>query len=340
MRICVMLTVCLAILPLTFSPGRSYAQSALDELEKKATDTLPPTIAAPPPTIAAPPAAAPPATPPSVTPEPRPIPGAPPAVAEPGYLGLFTDDRPGGTGVPVVEVEKGGPADLAGIRTEDRIVSMNGRRIRTNDDVAAVLTGKVAFEALQVGILRGGRSLLLTVRLGAQPAETKDGSTPPARTGTAPAVSPPADAATGKAQLGVTVATLDGYLIRMNRLPLTRGAFINSVSPGSIADQNGLRVGDVIVSAAGIRINSADDIIRVMGSVRYGNEVEFLYYRSNRLYRKNITFPGVPAPAAGHSVSKPPVSAETQALRDQVKAMDAQIRDLKQRIKELEAAGR
>jgi len=356
MRVGTTMLTALVAVALAMQSSHIHAQSALEELEKQAGNPLPPTIGKRQPPVAP--------VEPSTAPagSPRVIPGAPP-ITEAGYLGLFTDDRATGSGVPVVEIERGGPAEQAGLRTGDRIVTLNGKAIRTNNDVAAVLTGKSAGQMLTVGIIRGGAMQTLQLILGAQPpADSKRNGAPASDvapdsttagqgagrgastpfTPSPPAVSPPASPV-GRAKLGVSVVSLDSYLIRMNRLPLSRGAFVNSVQSGSIADQNGLRVGDVIVSAAGRRVNTAGDIIQIMGAVRYGREVEFLYYRGNRLYRKNIRFPQIAAPgdsALGHRAARPvspAAAAEAEAIRRQVISLEQQIQQLKTQLLELDA---
>jgi putative serine protease PepD len=84
------------------------------------------------------------------------------------YLGLTTTAV--SASVEVVEVIPGGPADDAGLRAGDRIVSLDGRPISEPDDVTAALEGREPGDSIDVEIERGGAPDELELRLGTRPA--------------------------------------------------------------------------------------------------------------------------------------------------------------------------
>ena len=72
-------------------------------------------------------------------------------------------------GAVVREVTAGGPAERAGLRTGDVIVSLGGDRVTVPDDVAAAVQDRRPGETLEVRVLRGGDEQALDVRLAERP---------------------------------------------------------------------------------------------------------------------------------------------------------------------------
>ena len=70
-------------------------------------------------------------------------------------------------GLIVVSVDAGSPAERAGFRPRDLIVSINGEAVRTNEDVAQQLIDNRAGDTVGVGVVRAGRSRDLRLTLGA-----------------------------------------------------------------------------------------------------------------------------------------------------------------------------
>jgi serine protease Do len=115
---------------------------------------------------------------------------------EPGFLGLVGDDRQtNGTGVRVLDVMPGGPADTSGIKTGDLITAVAGRPIRTMNDFAAALQGATPGTVMAMQVDRLGQPTTLSVALGRRPAQ------PPAMTAAqrpivpTPLASPPSESA-------------------------------------------------------------------------------------------------------------------------------------------------
>ena len=90
------------------------------------------------------------------------------------YLGIAGGPRPvppqarAATGsttcVEVVEVVEGGPADRAGIRPEDLILSVNGTRIERVEDLQRLMVADLIGTPVDVRILRAGRLIELELQ--------------------------------------------------------------------------------------------------------------------------------------------------------------------------------
>ena len=81
----------------------------------------------------------------------------------PGELAAELDQK---TGLLLVSVEPGSPADKAGLVLGDTIVSFDGQPIRQLDDLLALLSGAEIGASAGVQILRAGTSQELTVVIG------------------------------------------------------------------------------------------------------------------------------------------------------------------------------
>ncbi len=79
--------------------------------------------------------------------------------------------------------------------------------------------------------------------------------------------------------IGVEVGSLGrAQMLEAGLLP-GEGAIVASVSADSPARRAGLKEGDIVVSAAGRNIASADEFIQVVGSLEPGSQVEMEYLR-------------------------------------------------------------
>jgi S1-C subfamily serine protease len=116
------------------------------------------------------------------------------------YLGItsaqVTDDivkklkLPSADGALVQEVVPAGPAERAGIRGADNpaegqispggdyIVELDGRKIRTPNDIAAAIADNKAGDRVRVTYLRDGKQREATVTLGKRPSQVPGQSTP------------------------------------------------------------------------------------------------------------------------------------------------------------------
>jgi S1-C subfamily serine protease len=90
------------------------------------------------------------------------------------YLGIAGGPRPlppsaraqlgREAGVEIVEVATGSPAERAGLRAEDLVVSLDGNSVERVDDVQRLMTEATIGRTLSITVLRGDRILELSVR--------------------------------------------------------------------------------------------------------------------------------------------------------------------------------
>ena len=73
-------------------------------------------------------------------------------------------------GVYVVDVVQGGPADKAGLKVGDRIVSIDGTEIASKDDLGTLMQKHAAGDTLSITVARDGQMQTVSVTLGEKTA--------------------------------------------------------------------------------------------------------------------------------------------------------------------------
>lgn len=89
-----------------------------------------------------------------------------------GYLGVSLDARnDGGSGALITDVAAGSPADLAGLRTGDAVVDIDGEPLAGGPALAAAVRAHDPGDEVHLGVVRDGARRTVTVVLGERPAD-------------------------------------------------------------------------------------------------------------------------------------------------------------------------
>jgi len=175
-------------------------------------------------------------------------------------------------GVFVDSVVPGGPSDKAGLKDQDIILSVNGKKVVTGDDLIDTVTATPVGEAVSLTVLRENKQLNLRVVVGnlAQlfPKDFGDGSEPEAVKGSATAV-----------DFGMTIKPLTAGMRETMGLTETGGVVIDSIEPTSFAEDINLLPGDVLVAINHQTVNSIPDVQRIESTLKPGQAVQFKVLR-------------------------------------------------------------
>jgi membrane-associated protease RseP (regulator of RpoE activity) len=90
-----------------------------------------------------------------------------------GFLGIVPGEDEDESGVVIDELVDDGPAEKAGLRAGDRIVSLDDERIATSSELHEFLEDTDPGETLQVKVVRDGRKKEYEVTLGEMPSKLK-----------------------------------------------------------------------------------------------------------------------------------------------------------------------
>ncbi len=159
-------------------------------------------------------------------------------------------DYAGEEGVLINDVDAQGPGYAGGIRAGDIVAQLDGEPVRDMADFRNTVAQAGPETTVKLEVWRQGRTETLSVKLGALPG-SDDG---PKR---GPSTASPA----ATQSLGVRLEQPDARLRRTLGLS-SGGAVITAIEPESIADEAGLRRGDVVIQVGGERASSAADAQR------------------------------------------------------------------------------
>ncbi len=151
-------------------------------------------------------------------------------------------------GALVGDVEKGGPAAKAGLKSGDVITMVDGKAIRRSHELPREIARRAPGSTVKLGVVRAGKEQIVEATLDKleDPAVAEAESSP----------------GSSKGRLGVAVANDE-----------KGGAVVTRVLPNSPAAAAKLRPGDVIVEVAGKTIGSASDLPDTLSSIPKGSAV-------------------------------------------------------------------
>ena len=175
-------------------------------------------------------------------------------------------------GVTITTVVPGTPAEKAGLQTGDTITAVNGKPVKSGDELVSIISGVKPGNKLDLSYVRNGqqkqaavtvadRSKLFGAR-GTEEAEDNGPETEPT-----------------PSKLGATVHALTQD--QADRLGVTgnKGVVVTDVKPDSFAEDIGMAPGDVILQVNRQPINNEEDFRRLTGQLKSGQDVVFLVHR-------------------------------------------------------------
>jgi serine protease Do len=176
-----------------------------------------------------------------------------------------------GEGVTISEVTPKGPAEGAGLKPGDTITAIDGRKVKTGDELVGDIIKRKPGDKIKVDYVRDGKPQTASVAVtdreklfpGTEQSEEQGGPEKPA-----------------ESKLGITVQDLTPAM--KERLGVDRGAVITAVKPGSWADDNNFNVGDVILQVNRQPVNSEADFRKIQAGLKSGQDVVCMVHQGGR----------------------------------------------------------
>jgi serine protease Do len=143
-------------------------------------------------------------------------------------------------GAIVSDVSKDSPAETAGLKPGDVVLSADGRAMEDHSALSRYIASKPPGSTVRLQVLRDGAQSTIPVTLGTFPDEDAREEVEEARGG----------------KLGMTLRDMTPTMAQQLRLPRgSQGVVVTSVEPGEPAEEAGLQRGDVIVSVNGQEVD-------------------------------------------------------------------------------------
>jgi serine protease Do len=184
-------------------------------------------------------------------------------------------------GVLVQAVAPGGPSDKAGIKPRDIIITIDGRPVKDGNDLVEEIANRRPGSTARIGYVRDGKQADTTVTIGDRDKVTQEqvaeDESPSA---------PNPDSAQNK--LGLAVKDIPPATSQKLG---TGGVLIQTVRPGSFADQQGLEPGLVITRINKQPTTTKEQFDKVVEGLKSGQDVVFEIMDPKRP-NSGINFPG------------------------------------------------
>jgi serine protease Do len=199
---------------------------------------------------------------------------------ERGWLGMTVVEEPGKHSAQVVDVYPGGPAAAAGLRSGDRVTTINGRPVDSYLQLLRKISLLAPGTLVRMGVQRGTAAREFTARVAERPVRP----TPPGATSGI-------DAEEDLERLGLTVSDLDAESASRVGARSPFGAWVVQVAPNGPAARAGVRLGDVVVEAAGQRVASVESFRSALAERSAGSRLTLEVERNGKPKRVVLDTP-------------------------------------------------
>jgi serine protease Do len=171
-------------------------------------------------------------------------------------------------GALVSDVMEQSPAEKAGIKRGDVIISYNGKNIKDSETLPRLVGATEINKKVKVGIIRDGKPIEVEVVVGELPEEGLRASKNPE---------------VGK-DFGLVVQEITSDIAKHLNLKDRKGVIVTDVAPGSPASDADIRSGDIIKEISRKPIRSMADFKEAIGSANIKEGVVMLIKRENTTF--------------------------------------------------------
>lgn len=228
---------------------------------------------------------------------------------ERGWLGVFIEETEKGE-VRVVSIEKESPAELAKLKEGDIVLRIEGKRIIDTEMLASEIRKRKPGQDVIIEIRRDGKTMKVKVKLGEYPEreikrefELKFPQLFPPKTPKPPKVKIPKVPELPRIKLlpekysriwetrkyiGVYLEELNRELSEYFGVKEGRGLLVSKVSKDSPAGKAGLKVGDVIIKADGVKVETISDLSELIKDKKKGEKIKIEFLRNKKRMKLDI----------------------------------------------------
>jgi len=174
------------------------------------------------------------------------------------------------TGALVSHVEKGGPAEKAGIQASDVILKFDGKVVNSSSDLPRIVAGTKPGKTVTVELWRKGTTKVVTLVVGELPAvDSQTAGNDQSDSG--------ATSSESVARMGLKLRNLNSR--QKSELDISSGLYV--VEADGAAARAGLHRGDVVLAIGNIDARSVRQFDKVLKQIPKGRNVALLVRRGN-----------------------------------------------------------
>jgi serine protease Do len=174
-------------------------------------------------------------------------------------------------GVLVTEVFPGDPADKAGIKPNDIIVSINGKQVESSREISRLISGLAVGDTAEIKISRDGKLKSFDVAI----AKRKESEM---------AASDKAQQDHSEHELGIQVSDITPDMAQRFRLQNAKGVMVVGVQADSQGDKAGFVNGDIIREINHQPVENVSDYRRLISDIKKGEPIQFYIKRAENGY--------------------------------------------------------
>ena len=174
-----------------------------------------------------------------------------------------------GKGVLVTEIFPGDPADEAGIKPKDIVLSVNGKKVENTRELSMLIATVSVGEIVKVKILRNDAEKTFEVKIAKRKDERVAGHTP---------------SRSNEHALGIHILELTSEIARRFNIAETSGVIVVDVDAESQGKEAGVMVGDIIKEINRKPIETITDYENAIKKMKKGDSIQLFIKRINAGY--------------------------------------------------------
>jgi len=173
----------------------------------------------------------------------------------------------------ITKVESNSPAQRGGLKRNDYIVAVNGKKIENGNQLSLAIANTSPGDTVELSLYRGNDKKTIKIKVEEAPENMRVRSQ---------------NADANSTDLGMVVVNNSAAIAREMELKTRDGIVVQRIDRGGLAQRNNLRVGDFILSVARTEITSVEQFEKLMSGKRPGSAAIILINRDGE--EGNIRF--------------------------------------------------
>ena len=176
-------------------------------------------------------------------------------------------------GVVITGIQPDGPAEKAGLKQGDVIVSVDGQPIKDGDELVAKVAATPVDKAVKVRYMRDRKEQETELIIADRSKVFADILNPEEQERSG-------ETAGTEAKFGISIQNLTSEMANRLGLDQVRGVVVTNVDTDSFAEEIGMERGDVILELNHQPVNKVEDVLRIQRSLNPKSDVVFLIQRN------------------------------------------------------------